>query len=527
MTDDFKDRPVVPDGLDGSDYSDPHPDAVQEEIEHRLKQARHKLHQPISSGVDEERGPYDVIPLSMVLGGEAKPRTVYSNPVKHLCLPDQTIPPRGWYKGRIEADRVRSRPCYSEALLTSPYLGHCFVSCSFCYVNNGSRGYRATGLPTVDPDYPEKYHKQLKKMMVAGAGYMTSFSEAFHKLEDEYHITERLTNVFLEEGLPIFYCTRRLPMEFAVEALQKNPYSYCQFSINTSNPNDYRKLSPGAAKLEDMFKMIERLHKLGVYISIQCNPVHPGITSLEELKELVRTLASVGTDHIIFKFVEQVMNTRKVIVERLASRHFDDAKVQLFDKLFNQVIGGVYTIQQDVRIEWLEELLAETRANHMTMSTCYEYYENGKAGANLAPYFTTSDQCHGRGVPIHYRPAPGEKFQPLPGCYRKGCLYCADYGTRACHSETLLEAKALEYKDLVNTVITGNEADWDMAESCARPELEHANPNANPGYLTDAELWGWIPRYTPENKIGRFVPAQAQHSGSKEMLDLEDATSLQ
>lgn len=664
MTDDMKDKPAVPDGWIEFEYSDPDPDAVVEELQ---KQQRHKLHRPVESGVDEERGPYDVIPLAMVLGGDAKPATVYKTPMKHMVL-DQSIPPRGWYKSKIEADRVRPRPCYTESLLTSPFLGYCPVGCSFsllagtmvmtlygemaiedfeagdwvlgrfdygldwsevlatthhkspgyyhvklsngrdwkitaghlvwvvgqgwvdvkelfdnhegvkleevqavandgvrteqvpggyllgnatitsmkyvegevdvydiqttsenfyasgvlvhnCYINNGSRGYRATGLPTVDPDYPEKYHKQLKKVMVAGAGYMTSFSEAFHKLEDTYHVTERLTQVFVDEGLPIFYCTRRIPMEFAVEALQKNPYSYCQFSINTSNPDDYRKLSPGAAKLEEYYKMINRLHNLGVYVSIQCNPIHPGITSLEELKQLVRDLASVGTDHIIFKFVEQVMNTRKVIVDRLASRRFDPKKVDLFDKLFNQVIGGVYTIQQDVRIEWLEELLAETRANHMTMSTCYEYYENGKAGANLAPYFTTSDQCHGRGVPIHYRPKPGEKFQPLPGCYRKGCLYCADHGTRACRSETLLEAKALEYKDLVNTVITGRDEDWDMAESCARPEMEHANPNANPGYMTDAELWGWIPRYTPENAIGQFVPAQEQHSGSKDVLD--------
>lgn len=518
MTDN-KDRPVLPDAWVEFDYSDPDPDAVNEEVG-RLSQGWHKLHKPVDSGVDEERGPFDVIPLAMLRGAEAKPKPVYKKPMKHMVL-DQSIPPRGWYKSKIESDRVRPRPCYSEALLTSPYLGYCPVGCSFCYINNGSRGYRATGLPTVDPDYPEKYHKQLKKMMVAGAGYMTSFSEAFHKLEDTYHITERLTAAFVEEGLPIFYCTRRLPMEFAVEALQVSPYSYCQFSINTSNPDDYRKLSPGSAKLDEMLKMIGRLSDLGVYTSIQCNPIHPGITSLEELKELVRILASVGTDHIIFKFVEQVMNARKVIVDRLFDRRFDPKKVEVFDKLFNQVIGGVYTIQQDVRIEWLEELLAETRLYGMTMSTCYEYYENGLAGANLAPYFTTSDQCHGRGVPIHYRPMAGEKFRPLPGCYRKGCLYCSEYGTKSCRNEVLQEAKALEYKDLTSIILTGYDDDWNIPESCARPEDEPYNLNANPEFMTDAELWGWIPRYTPEQAIRAHIPAARQHSGSKELADDE------
>lgn len=595
-------------------------DAEAEEQQH-LKQRHHKLYRPVDSGEDE-RGPYDVIPLSMVRGGQAKPTPVHRDPMKHLVL-DQTIQPRTWYKSKIENDRTRPRPCllpnsqvqtpwgdkaikdlrvgdivlgydiehkkvaqtyvqgvadqtkpeylelelgngrvlrltpehlvythdwgwtqaedlkvgqliqgvedlprllsvrwvpketsvhdiqtgtgnffaegvlvhncYTEALLTSPYGGYCPVGCAFCYINNGSRGYRSTGIPTADPDYPEKYHAWLKKCMIAGAGYMTSFSEAFHPLEDTYHITQRLTNVFVEEGLPIFYCSRKLPAEWAIEALQKNPYSYMQWSINTSNPADFRKLSPGAAKLEDMLRYMERMSKLGIYISIQCNPINAGITTLPELVELVRMLSQAGANHVIFKFVEQVANTRNVIIDRLKARRFDKHRIELMDRMFNQVIGGVYTIQQDIRVAWLKELLVATREHGITMSTCYEYYEDGKGGANLAPYFTTSDQCHGRGIPVHYRPAPGEKFQPLPGCFRKGCLYCAEHGTRACRNERLQQATALDYSDLRNTVITGRESDWDLAGSCARPEDEPNSINRNPEFLTDAEMWGWPP----------------------------------
>lgn len=517
MKSQHEERPVVPtDEWVEFDYSNPDADAVAEELEHK-KQGWHALHKPVGQGADDF-GPYNVVPLAMMRGAEAKPHPVHTKPMKHLVLPEQSIPPRGWYKSKIEGDRVRPRPCYTEALLTSPFLGYCPVGCSFCYINNGSRGYRSTGLPTVDPTYPEKYQKQVKKMMIGGAGYMTSFSEAFHKLEDTYHVTQRLTNIFVEEGLPIFYCTRRLPAEWAIDALQVSPYSYMQFSINTSNPDDYRKLSPGSAKLDEMFKMIERLSNLGVYISIQCNPIHPGITTLDDLKELVRILSSIGTDHIIFKFVEQVMNARKVIVDRLYSRRFDPKRVDAFDKLFNQVIGGVYTIQQDMRIAWLQELLATTRKHGMTQSLCYEYYENGQAGANMAPYFATSDQCHGRGVPIHYRPALGELFVPLPGCYRKGCLYCADYGTRSCRNEVLQQAKALEYSDLTSIHLEGREEDWAIKDSCARPDQEGFNLNMNPDLETDAEMWGWLPRGLPESMIGQHIPAVKQHSGSREMV---------
>ena len=402
--------------------------------------------------------------------------------------------------GNFFAEGVLVHNCYSEATLTTPFGGYCPVGCSFCYINNGSRGYRATGIPTVDPNYPEKFQKQFKKMRISGAGYMTSFSEAFHILEDTYHVTQRLTDVFLEDELPIFYCTRRLPAEWAIEALRANPYSYIQWSVNTSNPVDYKRMSPGAAKLDDIFRYVERLSAMKVYTSFQCNPIHPGITTLDDLVELVRISGQAGLRHIIFKFVEQVANARNVIVERLRSRRFDPKKVAEFDKLFNQVIGGVYTIQQDVRIAWLDELLEATRKANITMSLCYEYYADGKAGSNMAPYYTTSDQCHGRGVPVHYRPALGEKFQPFP-CYRKGCLYCEETGTQACDNPDLLQAKALEYKDLQRITIEEPKEGWDwyVDDSCAHPGVVLWDEARNPGLKTDAQLWGWEKPWEAEN----------------------------
>jgi DNA repair photolyase len=479
-------KPVVP-YEDYSEYEDVDLNELEEE---NLKQQRHKAHGAVGDGEDE-RGPFDIIPVSMLLGGDTSPTPIHKLPMKHIVV-NQSIAPRGWYKNKKEAtDRIRPRPCYTEALLTTPYGGFCPVGCSFCYINNGSRGYRATGFPTVDPDYPDKFAKQLAKLMVSGAGYMTSFSEAFHILEDTYHVTQKLTDAFVNEGLPIFYCTRRLPAEWAIDALQENPYSYIQWSVNTSSPRDFKLLSPGAAKLDDIFAYVERLSGLGIYTSFQCNPINAGITSLDDLVELVHISGDIGLDHIIFKFTEQVANARQIIIDRLKQRRFEPERVKLFDEWFNQVIGGVYTIQESIRIEWLDVLLEETRKAGITMSTCYEYFDDGKAGDNLAPFYTTSDQCHGRGIPVYFRPEPGEPFEPLPGCYRKGCLYCADYGTKACNNETLQQARALEYKDLRTIHIEGDEANWNLPDSCVRPEDAGKSLACNPNLDTDAEMWEW------------------------------------
>lgn len=451
------------------------------------KQELFKLSQSVGSGEDEH-GEYDMIPLSMLRGGELIPRKVHKYPMKHI-VNDSNPTPRGWYKDKHEPARRRPRPCYTEALLTVPFGGYCHVGCKFCYVDNGTRGYRSTGIPTVSPDYPDKMRNNISKMMVSGAAYISSFTEPFQKLEGSYHITQRLTQVMLDEGLPFFYLSRLLPPDWALEALLHDNYSYMQFSINSSNTDIYKKMSPGSYTIDEVMDSIANLTAMGVYTSVQCNPVLPGIVSLDDIVNLVRLGSEAGLRHIIFKFAEQVFSNRRILMDRLKSLK----GVDKFDSYFSQKIGGVYTVEESLRVEWLDVLLEETRKLKMTMSTCYEYFDDGAAGSNLAPYYTTSDQCHGRGVPVFYRPEPGQPFQPFP-CYRKGCLYCEDYGTKACNNDVLLQAKALSYKDLKDARIYEPAAgwDWNVKDSCAMPEEAALETIAcNPKFKTDAEMWKW------------------------------------
>ncbi len=453
----------------------------------------------------DEYGEYEVRKLSMLKGGQLKSIKVHKHPRPHVVLPKQKLPPMGWYKPKTpDSNRVRPRPCYTEAVLTKPWGGACSINCSYCYILGGTRGWRWTGLPTVAPGYPEYMGKCLNKMMVSGPWYITSFSEPFYpKLEEKYHITKRLSEVLISEGLPFFYLTKQSPPDWAFDYLTYNPYSYLQMSINTPNNDHWRRMAPGAPDLDVMYADIQYAHELGVYVSIQVNPIVAGVTDLADIIHLCELVAQAGAQHVIFKFVEQVTARRQVIVDRMNDRKLPH--VDTFDNLFSQVIGGVYTIQEDLRIEWLDHLLKVTRELGLTMSTCYEYFDDGKAGANYAPFVTTADQCHGRGVPLYFRPEKGAPWEPLPGCYRKGCLYCADYGTKACDTPALLEASALQYKDLRSIHLKGDGYSWVLEDSCTMPEYAEwyitqaprGNPirfneaAGNPQLQTDAEMWGW------------------------------------
>jgi DNA repair photolyase len=386
----------------------------------------------------------------------------YLKPYPHTRI-DDAKPLQGWYKSLHEPKGTRPRPCFTEAVLTEPYGGWCAVGCVFCYVNSGFRGYRGTGLITVPMNYAEQIAKQLKSMRRAAAGYFTSFTDPFLPLEEYYHNTERAAEEFVKVGLPIFFLSRLRYPDWAVKLLQQNKHSYAQKSINTPDPDDWRYLSPGALPLKDHLEDIRRLRKAGIYVSIQCNPIVPGVTSNEQVVELFRLLAEAGANHVIVKFVEAGYSWAPVMAERMIKRFGDRGRE--FQKLFTENIGGQRTIQEEYRMRAHRLYRTYARKFGLTYATCYEYkYERNaagqildKTGVSVGREFTTSAQCHGHQVPVYARDSADVPFAPLDECPPSGCLYCASEngGEPRCGDALAGEAKAVRLVDLRKPIRNG------------------------------------------------------------------------
>jgi DNA repair photolyase len=375
---------------------------------------------------------------------------VILDPIPHI-LKDQDVPLRGWYKGKYEAEGVRARPCYTDALLTQPYGGTCPVHCGFCYINNGIRGYRGAGLVVVDPRYPEKVRRQVSKFRTATAFYMSSFTDPFNPLEAIYGNTKGTATVALDNRLPMFFLTRQLAPDWTFDYLRANPYSYMQFSINTSRPDDWARLSPKAVSLATMVDQVRAFHRAGIYVSIQVNPIVAGITTVDHICELIHALASAGADHLIFKFVEIVYPSRAAIVRNMRAAFPDRADA--FDALFSQQIGGVYTIDEQYRKLALDEFTRHCSRAGVTMALCYEYeYARNpdgsirdKTGVSMGAKYLTADQCHGHRVPMFTRDAIGDPWREVESCPPSGCLTCSEQFPTGvpCGSEILASAPAL------------------------------------------------------------------------------------
>jgi DNA repair photolyase len=415
---------------------------------------------------DDEGRRYQFWDIGMVRNAKAEDKKqlkVFLDPIPHVLL-DQNVPLRGWYKSLVEATGIRNRPCYTEAVLTQPYGGTCPVRCSFCYINHGTRGYRAQGITTVDLKYPEKVAKQLKRMQTSAAGYFSSFTDPFLDLEPIYHNTQRAAEAFDREGLPVFFLTRREYPGWAYDLLKRNKYSYAQMSINTANPETWKRLSPFALRLPDMIEQVRNLRAAGIYVSIQVNPIVPGAVPNEDIVELIHTLGASGANHLIFKFVEISFPSKKALIDIIGKRHGEAAKATLAD-LFTCNIGGQATIDEAYRLDALDLFKRECAKAGVTMATCYEYkFERdaageilNKTGVSVGGEYLTADQCHGHRVPLFTRVTPDDPFTEVEECPPSGCLTCAsdNSGEARCQSDLYGKATALGAADWNRPVYAG------------------------------------------------------------------------
>jgi DNA repair photolyase len=386
--------------------------------------------------------------------------TVYLDPVPHIRL-DTPKPLQGWYSSKGDGlkpgGRERERPCMTDAILTQPYGGWCSVGChAFCYVMAGHYGYRASGLTSVPLGYGEYVRRALSSMPVAQAGYFSSFTDPFMPIEEFYHNTEQGARAFVDAGLPIFFLSRLEYPDWAFDLMRRNPHSYMQKSINTPHEDDWRRLSPGAATLARHMDQIRQARAEGIYVSIQCNPVIPGVVSHEDIEHLIEQLAEAGAHHVIVKFVESNHAWRDSMVEKLTAK-FGNNRMALFTELMvEKQSGNQTTITEEYRREGHTRYRKKATECGLTYSLCYEYTRRDGRWVSMGPEFLTADQCHGHRVPFYTRVRGTElQFRALEVCPPSGCLTCADPpvnstgdGAGLCGSKQLGEARARKMRDM-------------------------------------------------------------------------------
>lgn len=418
---------------------------------------------PIEVEQDELTGNelrHRLVGVAMMRGGQRKPLKVYLDPIPHIRIPNAKDL-QGWYQskhwdGDATGSRSRPRPCFTDAMLTEPYGGYCAVGCAFCYINSGFKGYRGSGLVSVPINYGRQVWAQLTKLKTATAGYFSSFTDPFLPLEDLYHNTEQGAKAFVDFGLPIFFLSRIKYPDWAMDLLTRSKYSYMQKSINCAEEVKWRRLSPGAASLATHCADIAEARRRGIYVSIQVNPIVPGVVDHDHVVAIFRMLAEAGANHVIVKFVEAGYNWAPTMVDRIRKR-FPGSESEEFERLFTQNIGGQRTIEESYRLKGHNIYRAAATRLGMTYATCYEYKygpDGSKVGVSIGSDYLTADQCHGHRVPMFSRATLDTDFSEVAVCPPSGCLTCGKTSPKdvPCGSELFGSAKALRLADFKRSV---------------------------------------------------------------------------
>ncbi len=347
--------------------------------------------------------------------------TEYQLPVRHRYEGKEYPPIRGWWTNP-EAKVTRTE--ISDFFIISPFDGYCPIGCDFCFQNNpsynpDSRDNRSVVRLSLKDSLP----KALNRLNFAFPGLFNYFTEPFNPLEEIYNITELCVNEFLDRNIPIVFMTRKCPPQWATEALNKNPYNFIQFSINTMHNSTFRLLSPHADDVKNLLKSVEILSKMGIYVVIRIDPFIPGITKLHDVLELIDECINVGAKHFTLSFVRFNYNGAKNMMAKLGTKFPHE-----YDQLLGVVTENIHGNRRPrtaYRLGVIEHVVDHIgRRASFALSREHRKEQGEPLLIDLNNHYMKGTAIDtGKPIPVHIRSSTDQLFQPLIKC-PGACISC-------------------------------------------------------------------------------------------------------
>ncbi len=370
------------------------------------------------------------------------------HPIRHTKVGAGKTVVHGWYFPFSSG----KRECSSERILVNPYNG-CSVNCPFCYTR-AYRGHFAdwnrNGTVTVFEGIDRKLSEELSQLYCASCGYLSPVTEPFqHPLEQEYHLSERCIDAFLDLDLPVEFVTKagsRVPVRL-LDRMAEHRYGdcFCQFSVLSLDDSVRACFSPGGSTPDEQLAAAGRSAERGLYTVVRVDPILPGITDgASDLEALVEASKLSGCRHIIASVCDVSVRNMGAILRTVES--FSPGAGRLWRKVYTERIGASYHAEEGYRRRVFTLLKGLCGKQGLTFALCMEFSSPpGCSGMNR--HYMTSRVCEGKEVPLYRRASLREKFKPVGGC-DGDCLSCAR-GTRVavCGEPAMMEARGMRYSD--------------------------------------------------------------------------------
>ncbi len=245
-----------------------------------------------------------------------------------------------------------------------PYTG-CEHRCIYCYISSY--------IP--DPwrvrekkDFLRKFERDLKKAKRMPVS-MSNSSDPYPKVEREKRITRGALELLRRYDFPVLILTKSDLVARDRDILSSMP-SVVSITITTMDEHLAKKLEPFAPPPERRLMAIESLKEKGVKVAVRIDPLIPGInSSLSDLRDLVKELASLGVDQIISStYKAKGDNFRRV------AGVFKDKAEYLREIYYekNEMIRGIRYAPRELRFKMLKTLRDIADKFSIPFSVCRE-----------------------------------------------------------------------------------------------------------------------------------------------------------
>ncbi|HEY4057246.1 MAG TPA: PA0069 family radical SAM protein [Kofleriaceae bacterium] len=179
----------------------------------------------------------------------------------------------------------------------NPYRG-CLHACNYCYARP-SHEYLDLGAGTdfdtkivVKRNAPELLRETFEKPSWQGELVMFSgVTDCYQAIEKDLEITKRCLEVCLEYKNPVSVISKSALVERDIDLfLQLHEQARFHIAVSLAFTDDEmsRAIEPWAASPSRRFKVIERLVKAGLNVSVMCAPVIPGVNDRQMVGVLER-----------------------------------------------------------------------------------------------------------------------------------------------------------------------------------------------------------------------------------------------
>lgn len=260
------------------------------------------------------------------------------------------------YKCKTALSRARGYIAYKDRVqfTCNPYYG-CLYNCKYCYVPNafafkhlriGNINWGKWIIPKVN--FPSILLKELKRLenknrLKKSVIRLSSISDPFPIIEDEFQLTKTTLNTFLEFTPNwIFIQTKsNLILKYLsiLNEIKKNVA--IGITITTDNKNIIKEFEPNASTLEERLQILKVFKDNGFYTQAIIAPILP------QNSESFARLLKPNVDRVVIKsFLDDGRNGKNIrpIAKKFITKNnynylLDVKYIQKTVKIFEKIIG--------------------------------------------------------------------------------------------------------------------------------------------------------------------------------------------